>query len=157
MDQHGIQAPLLSLEWQILLEEEVTTPPRGAVRLPRLRCRQGERAVPQIFLEVHPRDGGPDRQMDVGSPVDVLVDTVARMQQDLANLRAENRTLRTPGVPQVVRAPQQAAFTTTKVPRFDGTTSWNNTNRFSTLSCVRMAGTMIQRRCNCSHIWRGTH
>ena len=29
MDQHGIQAPLLSLERQILLEEEVTTPPRG--------------------------------------------------------------------------------------------------------------------------------
>ena len=28
------------------------------------------------------------------------------------------------GVPQVVRAPRQAAFTTTKVPRFDGTTSW---------------------------------
>ena len=49
---------------------------------------------------------------------------VARMQQDVANLRAENRMLRTPGVPQVVRAPRQAAFTTTKVPRFDGTTSW---------------------------------
>ena len=32
--------------------------------------------------------------------------------------------LRTPRVPQVVRAPRQAAFTTTKVPRFDGTTSW---------------------------------
>ena len=32
--------------------------------------------------------------------------------------------LRTPGVPQVVRVPRQAAFTTTKVPRFDGTTSW---------------------------------
>ena len=29
-----------------------------------------------------------------------------------------------PGVPQVVRAPRQAAFTTTKVPRFGGTTSW---------------------------------
>ena len=32
--------------------------------------------------------------------------------------------LRTPRVPQSVRAPRQAAFTTTKVPRFDGTTSW---------------------------------
>ena len=32
--------------------------------------------------------------------------------------------LRTPRVPQVVRVPRQAAFTTTKVPRFDGTTSW---------------------------------
>ena len=80
--------------------------------------------MPQIFTEVRPRDGGPDRQKDVGSPVDMLVDTVARMQLDLADLRAENRMLRTPGVPQVVRAPRQAAFTTTKVPRFDGTTSW---------------------------------
>ena len=73
--------------------------------------------MPQIFTEVH-------RGMDVGSPVDMLVDTVARMQLDLADLRAENRMLRTPGFPQVVRAPRQAAFTTTKMPRFDGTTSW---------------------------------
>ena len=84
----------------------------------------GARAGPQICTEVRPRDGGPDRQKDVGSPVDMLVDMVARMQLDLADLRAENRILRTPGVPQVVRAPRQAAFTTTKVPRFDGTTSW---------------------------------
>ena len=46
------------------------------------------------------------------------------MQLDLADLRAENRLLRTPRVSQSVRAPRQAAFTTTKVPRFDGTTSW---------------------------------
>ena len=46
------------------------------------------------------------------------------MQQDLASLRAENRLLRTPAIPQVVRAPRQAAFTTTKVPRFHGTTCW---------------------------------
>ena len=32
MDQHGIHDPLLSLERQILLEEEVTTPPRGGGR-----------------------------------------------------------------------------------------------------------------------------
>ena len=32
--------------------------------------------------------------------------------------------MRTPAVPQMVRAPRQAAFTTTKVPRFDGMTSW---------------------------------
>ena len=52
--------------------------------------------MPWIFSEVRPRDGGPDRRKDVGLPVDVLVDTVARMQQDLASLRAENRLLRTP-------------------------------------------------------------
>ena len=84
----------------------------------------GARAMPKIFTEVRPRDGGPDRQKDVGSPVDMLVDTVARMQLDLADLRAENRMLRTQRVPQAVRAPRQAAFTRTKVPRCDGTTSW---------------------------------
>ena len=30
VEQHGTQAPLLSLERQILMEEEVTTPPGGA-------------------------------------------------------------------------------------------------------------------------------
>ena len=60
----------------------------------------------------------------IGSPVDRLVDTVAQMQVDLADLCAKNRMLRTPRVPQVVRVPRQAVFTTTKVPRFDGTTSW---------------------------------
>ena len=38
VEQHGIPAPLPSLERQILQEEEVTTPPRGGVRLPSLRC-----------------------------------------------------------------------------------------------------------------------
>ena len=116
---------MLSLEWQILLEEEVMTPPRGG--RPALEPQGppgGERVMPHIFTEVRPRDGGPDPQKDVGSPVDVLVDTAARMQQDLASFRAENRLLRTQAIPHVVRALWQAAFTTTKVPRFGGTTSW---------------------------------
>ena len=62
-----------------------------------------------------------DRHKNVESPVDRRV---ARMQVDLADLRAENRKLKTPRVPQVTSTPRQAAFTTTKVPRFDGTTSW---------------------------------
>ena len=70
------------------------------------------------------RDNGLDRRKDIGSPVDILVDTVARMQQDLSRLRDENRLLRTPAAPQVVQAPRRAASTSTKVPRFDGTTSW---------------------------------
>ena len=49
---------------------------------------------------------------------------VARLQQDLADIRAESRQLRMQGVPPVVPTPRQAAFTTTKVPRFGGTTSW---------------------------------
>ena len=32
--------------------------------------------------------------------------------------------MRTPAVPQVVQAPGRATFTSTKVPRFDGTASW---------------------------------
>ena len=112
------------------------SPPRGGGHLapePQGSPR-GARAMPRIFSEVRPRDGGPDRWKDVGSPVDVLVDTVARMQHDLASLRAENRLLRTPAVPQVVRATRQAVFTTTKVPRFDGTTSWEQ-YRFLMLLC----------------------
>ena len=125
VEQHGILAPLLPLEWQILQEEEVTTPPRGGCPAPEPQVPPGgARAVPQICSEVRSQDGGSDRWKDVGSPVNVLVDRVARMQQDLVNLRAENRMLRTPGVPQVVRAPRQAAFPTTKVPRFGATTSW---------------------------------
>ena len=49
---------------------------------------------------------------------------MARLQRDLADIRAEYRQLRTPGVPPVVPTPRQAAFMTTKVPRFAGTTSW---------------------------------
>ena len=49
---------------------------------------------------------------------------MARLQQDLVDIRAESRLLRTPGVQPVVHTPQQVAFTTTKVSRFGGTTSW---------------------------------
>ena len=80
--------------------------------------------MPQIFTDVRTRDVGSDRRNDAWSPGNVLVDTVTRMQQDLADIRTENRLLRTPGVPPVVHTPRQAAFTTTKVPRFSGTTSW---------------------------------
>ena len=129
VEQHGYPAPLLPLERQILQEEEVTTPPRGGgAHGPGGRPAPehhvppgGARAVPQIFTDVRLRDVGSDRRNDVWSPANVLV---AQMQQDLANLRAENRLLRTAGVPLVVRTPRQVAFTTTKVPRFGGTTSW---------------------------------
>ena len=102
------------------MEEELTTPSRGgrpAAETQGLPSRggrpapeppgspRGARAVPKMFTEVRSRDSGPDRQKDCESLVDILVETVARMQQDLASLRAENRLLRTPAVPQVVRAP----------------------------------------------------
>ena len=80
------------------------------------------RAVPNLFSENRSRDSGLDRQRDIGSPVDILVDTVARMQQDLSRLREENRLLRTPVTSGT--GPRRAAFSSTKVPQFDGTTSW---------------------------------
>ena len=134
VEQHGTPAPLLPLERRILQEAEVTSPPRGGEltgqgggerQAPEPQFPPGgARAVPHIFTDVRSRDVGSDRRNDAWSPANVLVDTVARMQQDLADIRAENRLLRTPGVPPVVRTPRQAAFTTTKVPWFGGTTSW---------------------------------
>ena len=134
VEHHGTPTPLLPLERQILQEVEVVTPQRmgahrpgggggGQAPEPQLPLG-GTRAVPQIFPDVQTGDVGSDRQNDAWSPRNVLVDTVARMQLDLADLRAENRLLRTPGVPPVVHTPRKAAFTTTKVPRFGGTTSW---------------------------------
>ena len=54
----------------------------------------------------------------------MLVDTVSRMQKDMAILREENRVLRTPATSRAIQAPRRAALTATKVLRFDGTTSW---------------------------------
>ena len=132
------QAPLLSLGRHILMEEEVITPPRvgrhtidnqgfpprGGRPDPEPQGSQrGVQAVPTFFSEDRPRDSGLDRQKYIGSLVDILVDTVARMQQDLASFREEDRLLRTVAIPQVVQAPRRATFMTTKVPLFDGTTS----------------------------------
>ena len=83
----------------------------------------GTQIVPQICTDVRTRDVGLDQRNDAWSPENLLVDTVARMQQYLADIRAENRLVRTLGVPLVVHTPRQADFTTTKVPRFGGTTS----------------------------------
>ena len=110
---------------RIFMEEDVFTPPRGGGRpTPEPQGVQREaRAMPKIFPEDTVRDGG-QGQKNVGSPIDTLVNTVSHMQRDLAILRDENRAVRTPATSQVIQAPQRAALTTTKVPRFDGTTSW---------------------------------
>ena len=62
--------------------------------------------------------------MKFKSPVEMLANTVAHMQRDLDILRDENHALRSTTTPQVIQAPRRAALTTTKVPWFDGTTSW---------------------------------
>ena len=70
-----------------------------------------------------PRQTGRERPPVIDNPAlrDAAGNT-ARMQKDLAMLREEN--LRTPATSQVIQAPRRAALTTTHVPRFDGTTSW---------------------------------
>ena len=85
------RAPLLSPGRQISMEEEVITLQRGDRPAPEPQgppC--GVRAVPNPFPSDFPedslRDGDLDRQ-DIGSPVDMLVNTVARMQKDIATLR----------------------------------------------------------------------
>ena len=94
----------------------------GAVRLPSLSYPQ--EGHEQCLRLLRTRDVSSDRRNDAWSSGNVLVDTVAGMQQDWADIRPENRLLRTPAVPPVLRTPRQAAFTMTKVPRFGGTTSW---------------------------------
>ena len=59
-----------------------------------------------------------------GPPENVLLDTVARLQRDLDDMRAESRFLRTPGIPTVVPTSRHVAFTSTKVAKFAGTASW---------------------------------
>ena len=120
VEQRGAPTPKLLPEQRIMQEEEVRTPPRREAHGHRSRRAPehqlppgGTRVVPQIFTDVRTRDVGPDRRNDAWSPENVLVDTVARMQRDLADLRAENRLLRTPGFQPVMNT-----------PRFGGTTSW---------------------------------
>ena len=67
---------------------------------------------------------GRNRQNDEWSPVAALEDTVSRMQRDLEDLQTENRFLRTPRASVPVPLVRQAALTTTKVPWFNGSTSW---------------------------------
>ena len=99
---------------------------QGAVRLPSLKYHpEGhEQCLKFVRTSGQGTSVRTDGMMPGHLEMCYMVDTVARMQQDLADIRAENRLLRTLGVPPVVHTPRQVAFTTTKVPRFGGTTSW---------------------------------
>ena len=109
---------------RILMEEEggggrPASEPQGAPR--------EVRAVPKPFPDDFPEDSlqyGGQCQKYIESLVDMLVDTVSSIQKEMAILREETRLLRTPATSQVVQVPRRAALTTTKVLRFDGTTSW---------------------------------
>ena len=68
---------------------------------------------------------GCNRLYSEWSPVETLEGTVSRMQRDLDNLQTENRFLRTRRATGPVPLVRQAALTTTKVPWFSGSTSWD--------------------------------
>ena len=94
---------------------EATEPYRGA----RPRMRDFDRPVDG---ELGATSG--DVEDEETSPAAVLEETVGRMQRDLEELQSENRFLRTPRAARPVPLVRQAALTTTKVPWFNGSTSW---------------------------------
>ena len=92
-----------------------TEPYRGA----RPRIRDFDRPVEE---ELGATAGEVEDSGDL--PTMVLEETVGRLQRDLEELQLENRFLKTPRTVRPVPLVRQAALTTTKVPWFDGSTSW---------------------------------
>ena len=131
VDFRDTPAPMLPPEQQIRQEAEIQTPPQRDPRRdgsqrpkgPRLRM-SGTALAPESFTYYDAEAAGRNRQSDEWSPVVTLENTVLRMQRDLEDLQAENRFLRTPKPPAVAPLVRQAALTTTKVPWFNGSTSW---------------------------------
>ena len=123
--------PRLRPEQQIRQEEEVQTPPRREPRRNEGHQPRGPRVMTDESV-LGPGDlagqrkdiAGRNRPNNEWSPVAALEDTVSRMQRDLEDLQTENRFLRTPSAPGPVPLVRQAALTTTKVPWFNGSTSW---------------------------------
>ena len=118
-------------EQQIRNEEEIRTPPRRESQ--RMEGQQpggprdkinGVGSVPGhvVGQRMYPADR--NRPYNEWSPVEKLEGTVSRMQRDMENLQTENRFLRTRRTTGPVPLVRQAALTTTKVPWFSGSTSW---------------------------------
>ena len=118
-------------EEQIRNEEEIRTPPRGVSQ----RMEDQQPGGPQdrmngmgwvpghvVGQRIYPADR--NRPYNEWSPVEKLEGTVSRMQRDMENLQTENRFLRTRRTTGPVPLVRQAALTTTKVPWFSGSTSW---------------------------------
>ena len=81
VEERGAPAPPLPLPRQNMQEEEVVTPPRREVN------EHGGLRAPQIFTEARDRDVSSDRRNVPWSPENILIDTVARLQQNLADIR----------------------------------------------------------------------
>ena len=92
-----------------------TEPYRGA----RPRIRDFDRLVEKEL-------GATSDEVEEGGelPTIMLEETVGRLQRDLEELQLENHFLKTPRTVRPVPLARQAALTTTKVPWFDGSTSW---------------------------------
>ena len=125
------ELPDLRPEQQIRDEEEIRTPPRRVSQ--EMEDQQpgrpqdkgdGVGSVPGYVVgqRMYPADR--NRPLNEWSPVQKLEGTVSRIQRDMKNLQTENRFLRTQRTTGLVPLVRQAALTTTKVPWFSGSTSW---------------------------------
>ena len=65
------------------------------------------RGASHIGAEAQDKDVNSDRRNFPWSPENVLVDSVARLQRDLNDMRAKSRYLRTPGVCDTTQKPRQ--------------------------------------------------
>ena len=84
----------------------------------------GVGSVPRYVAGQRMYPAGRNRPYSEWSPVEKLEGTVSRMQRDMENLQTENRFSRTRRATGPVPLVRQAALTTTKVPWFSGSTSW---------------------------------
>ena len=118
-------------EQQIRNEKETRTHPRREPQRMEGQQPSGSRdringvgSVPGYVAgqRMYPADR--NRPYSEWSPVEKLEGTVSRMQRDMDNLQTENRFLRTRRTTGPVPLVRQAALTTTKVPWFSGSTSW---------------------------------
>ena len=91
--------------------------------------QEGDMITTTVDATIHRPDvretAGRDWRSDEWPPWMALENTVSRMQRELEDLQAENRILKTPRPPTVPPLVRQAALTTTKVPWFNGSTSWD--------------------------------
>ena len=109
---------------------------------------------PHICMEARDQDVGSDRWNVSWSPENILIDTVARLQQDLPDIRAESRQFRTPGSHMLCRPIGRLHSRQLKYPG-----SWVRPVGTSTIKCSRplsvpMGGMILRQRCSYSPTWR---
>ena len=128
---HSDEMSDLRPEQQIQNEEETRTPPRREPQRMESQQPRGPRdringvgSVPGYVAAQQMYPAGRNRPYSEWLPVEKLEGTVSRMQRDMENLQTENRFLRTRRTTGPVPLVRQAALTTTKVPWFSGSTSW---------------------------------